>query len=99
MQTTRQPLRRSRSDALVGGVAGGVAAWLKLDPALLRLGWLLLSLFGGVGVLLYFAAWAIVPDEEGRRTLMPLLALLFAVLVPVLLILSLIWPVTVTTQL
>ncbi|MFN2417579.1 MAG: PspC domain-containing protein, partial [Candidatus Limnocylindria bacterium] len=34
-------LTRSR-DAMIGGVAAGVAAWVKVDPALVRIAWALL---------------------------------------------------------
>lgn len=89
MQTTRRALRRSRADAILGGVAGGLAASLDLDPAPVRLFWALSVLFGGAGVLLYLLAWTIIPDEDDRRTL---------VLLPPLFVLGWLWPVIATTR-
>ena len=96
MQTTRRTLRRSRADAILGGVAGGLAAYLHLDAALVRLFWALGALFGGAGVLLYLLAWTIIPDEDDGRTLVPLLLLVLLVLLPPLFVLGWLWPVTIT---
>jgi phage shock protein C len=60
-------LTRSR-DAIVGGVAAGVANWLRADPALVRIAWaILVPLTGGAALLAYIVAWIVVP-EEPRRT-------------------------------
>jgi len=48
---------------MIFGVAGGMAEWLDLDPALVRLVWALLILAGGVGLLLYIVAAIVVPEE------------------------------------
>lgn len=60
-------LTRSR-DAMVGGVAGGVANWIRADPALVRVAWaLLVPITAGAALLAYIVAWIVVP-EEPRRT-------------------------------
>ncbi len=57
-------LYRSRTDRMVAGVAGGIANYLDIDPTLVRLLWVLAMLPGGVpGLLLYAAAWLIIPLE------------------------------------
>lgn len=48
---------------MLGGVAGGLAAYLQVDPALVRLGFVALVLAAGTGVLLYVIAWIVVPEE------------------------------------
>lgn len=60
-------LYRRRSGRMVAGVCAGAARAYDLDPALLRLGLVLLTVFGaGAGVVLYVAAWILVPeDPEG----------------------------------
>jgi len=60
-------LRRSRSDRVVAGVLGGLGRRLDIDPVVLRIVTVVLAIFGGVGVLLYAAAWLLVPaeDEDG----------------------------------
>ena len=44
------------------GVAGGMAEWMDLDPAIVRLVWALLILAGGVGLLLYIIAAIVIPE-------------------------------------
>jgi len=57
-------LTRSRSDRMIAGVCGGAARAYGLDPALLRLALVLLTVFGaGAGLVLYVAAWILVPEE------------------------------------
>ena len=54
---------RSRTDRILGGVGGGLAEHLGIDPLLVRFGiGLLVVLTGGAAVLLYIAAWLLVPD-------------------------------------
>ena len=56
-------LTRSR-DAMVGGVAAGVANWIGADPTLVRIAWALLVVFtGGAALIAYIVAWVVVPEE------------------------------------
>ncbi len=55
-------LYRSPTDKVIGGVAGGVAEYLDLDPSIVRVVWALLALLtGGVFFLLYIVMWIVVP--------------------------------------
>lgn len=55
-------LYRSPADKVIGGVAGGVAEYLDLDPSIVRVVWALLALLtGGVFFLLYIVMWIVVP--------------------------------------
>lgn len=56
-------LTRSRADRVLGGVCGGLAAYLKVDPLLVRLFFVLLALADGIGVFLYLLLWILVPAE------------------------------------
>ena len=58
----RDRLYRSRDDRMLFGVAGGMAEWMDLDPAIVRLVWALLILAGGVGLLLYVIAAIVIPE-------------------------------------
>jgi phage shock protein PspC (stress-responsive transcriptional regulator) len=58
-----QQLRRSVTDRKIAGVAGGLGRHLNIDPTILRVAFVVLSLFGGAGVVLYVVAWLIVPEE------------------------------------
>lgn len=56
-------LYRSRENRLIGGVCGGIAAYLRLDASLVRAYFVLLAFTGGIGWLLYLILWAAVPYE------------------------------------
>ena len=57
----RGPLRRSTDVRVLGGVCGGLSVATGIDVTLLRIGFVLLSLGSGVGVLAYFLAWLFIP--------------------------------------
>lgn len=55
-------LYRSHTESVLGGVAGGVAEYLDLDPAIVRVVWALLALLtGGIFFVLYIVMWIVVP--------------------------------------
>ena len=56
-------LYRSHSNRVLAGVCGGLGHYFNIDAVLIRLVWLLLILFGGVGLILYLVAWLIIPSE------------------------------------
>ena len=60
-------LRRREQGRVVAGVCSGIAATLDIDVTLVRLVFGLLALAGGCGIVLYLAAWILVPDEAGNR--------------------------------
>jgi len=56
-------LYRSTTERVLGGVAGGVADYFDLDPALVRVAWAILILAsGGLFGLLYLVMWFVVPE-------------------------------------
>ncbi|MGH8824344.1 MAG: PspC domain-containing protein [Jiangellaceae bacterium] len=57
-------LRRSRSDRVVAGVLGGLGRRLGIDPLVLRIVTVVLAVFGGIGIMLYAAAWLLLPAED-----------------------------------
>ena len=58
-------LRRSRTDRMLGGVCGGLAASLGADAALLRVLVVALTVItGGAAAIVYVAAWALAPEDE-----------------------------------
>jgi phage shock protein C len=62
MGETRK-LYRSRTDRMLGGVCGGLAQYFNLDATLIRVLFVLLTVLGGAGPLIYVAMWIIVPNE------------------------------------
>jgi phage shock protein C len=55
-------LHRSLTDKKIAGVCGGIAAYLGWDPTLVRLLWVVLTLLGGSGVLIYIVLWIVMPE-------------------------------------
>src|SRR5437867_4296623 len=69
---TAKRLERRRDGRVIAGVCGGVADYFGLDPVLIRIAAVALVLFGGSGLLLYAAAWLLMPeagaaDSAGER--------------------------------
>lgn len=61
-------LTRSRSQRIVGGVAGGLGEYFGVDPVVFRIGFVLLALMGGTGIFVYVIGWLAVPEEGHRRS-------------------------------
>lgn len=57
-------LTRSRN-SVIGGVAAGVAEWMNVYPALVRVAWaLLVPITNGAALLVYLVAWAVIPEAS-----------------------------------
>ena len=63
--STPARLERLRSDRVMAGVCGGLARHFGISPTLVRVGAIVLTLFGGAGVIAYLLMVLFVP-EEGR---------------------------------
>ena len=59
----RERLYRSRRVRVLGGVAGGLAKYFNLDPILVRVLFVIITILHGFGVLLYIILWIVVPEE------------------------------------
>lgn len=57
-------LFRSKKDQMIGGVCGGLAEYLNIDPAIVRIVAALLMLTWGTGILLYIIMWIVIPEES-----------------------------------
>jgi phage shock protein PspC (stress-responsive transcriptional regulator) len=60
-------LTRSGSDAVIGGVASGLAHYFSVDALLFRIGFVALSFVGGIGVLAYLLLLAFMPSDGETR--------------------------------
>ncbi|MDP2872302.1 MAG: PspC domain-containing protein [Bacillota bacterium] len=56
-------LYRSKVNNIIGGVCGGLAEYLDIDPTIVRLAWILSAFAGGLGLLAYIVAWLIIPPH------------------------------------
>jgi signal transduction histidine kinase len=64
-QNSYPRMTRPMDGRVIAGVAQGAAAQLGLDPVVLRLAFLLLTMLDGVGVVAYAALWMFTPREQG----------------------------------
>src|SRR5438309_4935077 len=69
---TQDPLshlrfRRSRDDAWVSGVAGGLGQRWGVEPVIVWVSFVVLSWAGAVGVVAYLIAWSVSLDTGDRR--------------------------------
>ncbi|HTR28557.1 MAG TPA: PspC domain-containing protein [Puia sp.] len=68
--TADEPRRlyRAANDKILGGVCAGLASYLKLDPAIIRILFVLITIFGGFGFLLYIVLWIVLPTKSVATT-------------------------------
>lgn len=59
----RNGLFRSRTDSVIGGIAGGLGKFFRTDSTIFRIIFVLVALFGGGGILLYLILWIAIPIE------------------------------------
>lgn len=60
-------LYRSKDKRIIAGVAGGLGEYFNLDAWIFRIGFIALSFFSGLGLVLYLALWIIMPRETGWK--------------------------------
>jgi len=65
-QSIEWPFRRSGSDRLLTGVAGGIGLWLGIRPIYIRAAFLSAVLAAGFGLIVYVLAALLVPEAEGQ---------------------------------
>lgn len=63
-----QRLQRSRTDKMLGGVAAGLGAYFNVDPVIVRLIFVTLTITSGVGLPLYIIMWIIMPLAPAQPT-------------------------------
>jgi len=63
---TSRTLSRSRRRRIIGGVCGGVAAWLGWSPFLVRVLYVAVSICSAAfpGILVYLVLWLLMPLED-----------------------------------
>ena len=65
-RTKSQRLYRSNKERMIGGVCGGIAEYFNVDPTLVRLIYVIVSIFSIAfpGILVYIILWAIIPRSN-----------------------------------
>jgi phage shock protein PspC (stress-responsive transcriptional regulator) len=56
-------LYRSSSNRIISGVAGGLGEYFNIDPTIIRILFIILTLFNGIGLLIYLLMWVLIPEE------------------------------------
>ena len=68
MASSTQPLHRSVKNRMIAGVLGGLAEYFDLDPTLVRVAYVVISIVSVAfpGILVYLVLWMVVP-EAGKE--------------------------------
>ena len=68
-QDTRRRLFRDTDGAMIAGVASGLATYLRIDPLIVRLLFIVFTFTGAAGLILYILMWILVPEAktQGER--------------------------------
>ncbi|GHV18889.1 hypothetical protein FACS189425_08620 [Clostridia bacterium] len=62
-------LYKTEKDRMICGVCGGLAEYFKVDPTLVRVGWVILAFVWGAGLLAYIVAAIIMPNKSKLKNL------------------------------
>jgi phage shock protein PspC (stress-responsive transcriptional regulator) len=65
---TISEVRRSSDDRIVAGVCAGVARHLNIDPIIVRIAVVALTFVGLAGLILYLAAWFLLPEDDAPKS-------------------------------
>ncbi len=59
------PLKRSHN-SMIAGVCAGIAEWLGWDPTVVRIAYVLISIFSAAfpGILVYIILWIVMPPAD-----------------------------------
>jgi phage shock protein C len=66
MENTKR-LIRSTSERQIAGVCGGLAEYFNIDPTLVRLAFVVATLMGGPGLIVYIIMALVVPEDERKQ--------------------------------
>jgi phage shock protein PspC (stress-responsive transcriptional regulator) len=62
-------LSRPVHGRMLGGVAAGIARYLDVDVTIIRILFAALTLIGGSAVLIYLAAWLLIPEDGADQSI------------------------------
>jgi len=60
-------LYRSETNKVIAGVCGGLGDYFNIDPTIIRIIFVIITIFGGSGILIYIILWLIIPSESSVR--------------------------------
>jgi phage shock protein C len=65
-KTANKKLYRSQKDRVIAGVCAGLGEFFGFDPTVIRIIFVVITLFGGGGVILYLILWLIMPTQRSN---------------------------------
>lgn len=68
MTKTEKRLVRTSKNKMLGGVAAGIGDYFDLDPNIIRFLFIVLTVFGGSGVLMYLLLWLLLPSDTSETS-------------------------------
>jgi len=59
-------LKRSKKERMIAGICGGIAEYFDIDPTVVRVIYVLVSIFSIAfpGILVYIILWILIPEQE-----------------------------------
>lgn len=63
MEESKNKLYKSKTNKIIDGVCGGLGEYFNIDPMIVRIIFVLLALWGGIGIVLYIIGMIIIPPE------------------------------------
>ena len=66
MSSYPRQLRRSMANRWIAGVCGGLGEYFEIDPTMVRVVYVLLSIFSAAfpGILIYILLWLLIPERD-----------------------------------
>ena len=65
----RPALRRPYQDRMLAGVAAGLARYFDVDPTIVRIAFVVLTIVGGAGIPLYLAGLLLIPEQGSDQSI------------------------------
>lgn len=59
-----QKIYRSETNRVIAGVAGGLGDFFNIDPTIIRIIFIILTVFGGSGLIIYIILWLVIPSQS-----------------------------------
>lgn len=63
-KVTSKGLYRSETNKIIAGICGGIGEYLSIDPVIFRIIFILGTIFGGWGIIVYIILWIVIPSES-----------------------------------
>ncbi|MFA7289645.1 MAG: PspC domain-containing protein [Melioribacteraceae bacterium] len=63
----KERLFRARKNKIVAGVCSGLGDYFNIDPVIVRILFVVLTIMNGIGILVYILLWIMVPEESFEK--------------------------------